>query len=385
VKRLSLALVVACGAPTTTTTSTVPIPLASSSATPPHVAALEHRPALSLLGYYQLCALAHGKLRCRSTMTPEVPLSKEPVVPGLETLDVKQASLGRDFACALLRDDSAVCWGGNHFGQLGANVRDAEHPAPAAVVNLRGVKSIFAGPAHACAVIDGGRVACWGKNQFGETGSSTQYLEAARELVEPQIVPGVDGVVDMALGWDATYAATSNGAVIAWGRRHLKEEPPMPSWTEQPRAIAILEGTTSLASSEEAYCGVQKDKLVCWGGSSAFERTMSTPFDVVTLPVEHPRRVCLSQLHGCVIDAAGAVSCFGLNTDGQLGVPPPANTRDRYSTQPPVKVPGVARAVDIACESSMSCALTASDEVFCWGRFDVEKQDDVHAPTRIAL
>lgn len=383
-KRWLCAFVLACGSPGTT--ATVPIPLApSSSSSQPHVVIEPRTPALSLIAYYELCILDRGKLRCRSATTPDVPFSKEPVLAGLETVDVKQASLGRDFGCAVAANGTALCWGGNHFGQLGANVREETHEGPVAVVNLHGAKRVFAGPEHACAVLDGGRVTCWGKNQFGETGSTTQYLEAARELVEPQIVPGVNDVTEMALGWDATYAATSNGAVIAWGRRRLKDEPPTPEWTEQPRVIASLEGTTALASSEEAFCGVQKDALVCWGASSAFEKTAATRFDIVTLPIAHPRRVRLSQLHGCAIDAAGAVWCFGLNTDGQLGVPPKTSMTERYTTQPPVKVPGIARAVDVACMSSTSCALTASDEIFCWGRFDYEKQDDVHPPTRMAL
>ena len=382
-RRLALALapVVSCGSPPATT-ATVPIALATSDASveTPHVV-VEHRPAISFVAYYQTCMLAHGKLRCRNHMTTDTPFSSEPVVAGLESLDVKQASLGRDFGCALVHGGDVMCWGGNHFGQLGANVRDEQHPAPIAVANLHGVKNVFAGPEHVCAVIDGGRVACWGKNQFGENGSSTQYLEAARELVEPQIVPAVDGVVDMALGWDATYAATSNGAMVTWGKRKLKEEPPQPEWTEQPRVLASLEGTTSLTSNEETFCGVQKEKLICWGQTWSFSR--GTPRDeILTIPVEHARRVRIASMHGCAIDAAGSVWCFGVNNEGQLGVPPGSDRYTAVST--PVKVPGVARAVDLILSSTMSCALTSSDELFCWGRFTYDKED-IQPPTRIAL
>jgi len=379
-----LALVVACGSPPATTN--VPLPLASSSASPqPHVTTVERQPAISLLAYYQTCILARGKLRCRNAMTPDVPFSSEPVVAGLEALDVKQASLGRDFGCAVIPDGSALCWGGNHFGQLGANVRDAQHAAPIAVTNLKGVKKIFAGPEHACAVLDGGRVACWGKNQFGENGSTTQYLEAARELVEPQIVPGVDDVVDMALGWDATFAATRTGAMITWGRKHVKDDPATSPFTEEARAIPSLDGTTSLTSNEETFCGVQKDALICWGQTYGLLASQGGANEIVTLPVAHPRRVHLSPLHGCAVDASGSVWCFGLNNDGQLGVPPPTSSSARYTKSPPVKVPGVTRATLVVCMSSMSCALTAGDELYCWGRFDYTNREEFHPPTRITL
>jgi hypothetical protein len=38
----------------------------------------------------------------------------------------------------------------------------------------------------------------------------------------------------------------------------------------------------------------------------------------------------------------------------------------------------------VVCESAMSCALTASDELFCWGRFTYDKEDIV-PPTRMTL
>jgi alpha-tubulin suppressor-like RCC1 family protein len=378
VKRAAFAILVACGSPHAT--STVPIPLASADAAPPPHVAVERQPALTLIAYYHTCLLAHGKLRCRNAVTPDVPFSKEPVLAGLENLDVKQASLGRDFGCAILRGGDVDCWGGNHFGQLGANVRDGAHAGPIAVVNLHGVKSVWAGPEHVCAILDHGRVACWGKNQFGENGSTTNYLEAARELVEPQIVPGVDDVVEVALGWDATYAATSNGTVITWGRRKLKEEPAKPEWTEQPRVLASLEGTTSLTSNEETFCGVQKDKLICWGQTYSFVKS-SARDEIVTIPIEHPRLVRISMMHGCAVDTSGAVWCFGLNNDGQLGVPP---DNDRYVSKPPVKVPGISRAALVVCASAMTCAVTVNDEIFCWGRFTYENEE-VHPPTRIAL
>ena len=381
-KYVALVLVTACGSPQPTT-STVPIPLAPSSSAPqPHVV-VEQRPSISLIAYYQMCLLAHGKLRCRNALKPDVPFSSEPVVVGLESLDVKQASLGRDFACAAVRGGDVMCWGGNHFGQLGANVRDPARPTPAPVVNLHGAKNVFAGPGNACAVLDGGHVSCWGKNQFGESGNDTQYLEAARELVEPHVVPGVDGVVDMALGWDATFAATSNGSVIAWGKKKLKDDPATAQWTEQPRVVPSLDGMTSLTSNEETFCGVQKDALVCWGQTYSFTKQMVRD-ELVTFPIAHPRRVRLAALHACVVDASGSVWCFGLNNEGQLGVPPPADTNDRYKASAPVKVPGVARAVDVICESAYSCAVTASDEVYCWGRFSYEKEE-IAPPTRIAL
>jgi hypothetical protein len=162
----------------------------------------------------------------------------------------------------------------------------------------------------------------------------------------------------------------------------VKDDPATSPWTEQPRVVPSLEGTTSLTSTEETFCGIQKEKLICWGQTFGFTDSMQRD-EIVTLPIEHPKRVHITSMFGCAVDASGGVWCFGTNTDGQLGSPPPSGN-DRYGAVPPVKVAGIPRAVDVVTAGTTSCAITVNDELWCWGRFTYE--DEIrHPPTKIPL
>ena len=88
---------------------------------------------------------------------------------------VKAASLGTYLTCALLDDRSLKCWGGGWSGQLGAGSITYESctingapldckKEPVAVVLPQGksAKAINAGGNHACAILDDDSLVCWG-------------------------------------------------------------------------------------------------------------------------------------------------------------------------------------------------------------------------------
>ncbi len=88
------------------------------------------------------------------------------------------------FVCALLHNGQVACWGANERGQLG-NINTTEVDAeglpvsttPALVPDINGsgylsdVRQISVSITNACALLKGGRVACWGQNSQGMLGS----------------------------------------------------------------------------------------------------------------------------------------------------------------------------------------------------------------------
>jgi alpha-tubulin suppressor-like RCC1 family protein len=333
-----------------------------------------------LIAGFRLCARIGGELHCRDSVDPDRPLGAEP--PLLGDLAVTSAGFGRDFGCVTTRAGVVDCFGGNHFGQLGASLREDTHEAPVALPGLRDARRVAAGPFHACAILGDGKVACWGKNQAGENGSDTSYLPAARELVEPHVVAGVDGVTELALGWDATCAVSRDHQVRCWGRAKLDEQRALRGETsETPAPVASLAGASSITANESAFCAVKDQKVVCWGDVMMLDPRGSGR-EVGVLGVEGARRVCLGSNHGCALDAAGAVHCFGSNMSGELGVP---RIEGDYATHAPGKVPGVPKAVDVECGASLSCAVTADDETWCWGRFGWKSDEDVRTPTMVRI
>jgi alpha-tubulin suppressor-like RCC1 family protein len=86
-----------------------------------------------------------------------------------------QVSVGAEDACALLADDTVECWGGNAKGQLGNGTErptdTPEHVVTASSGILTNAVEIAAAYQHTCALLVGGAVECWGKDNYGEVGN----------------------------------------------------------------------------------------------------------------------------------------------------------------------------------------------------------------------
>jgi cysteine-rich repeat protein len=94
--------------------------------------------------------------------------------PGCITT-VVQISAGDAHRCLLTRSGKVKCWGQGDFGQLGYgntnDIGDNETPASVGFVNVGGVvKQISTGFSHTCALLDTGKVRCWGEGGSGQLG-----------------------------------------------------------------------------------------------------------------------------------------------------------------------------------------------------------------------
>ena len=88
---------------------------------------------------------------------------------------VDQLSSGDYFSCALMDTGQVRCWGDNSNGQLGLGRTDAigddELPSSVSAVDLpeRAIQ-IATGNSYACALLESGKLLCWGNNRFGQLG-----------------------------------------------------------------------------------------------------------------------------------------------------------------------------------------------------------------------
>ncbi|MEW6713361.1 MAG: hypothetical protein AB1403_26305, partial [Candidatus Riflebacteria bacterium] len=109
-----------------------------------------------------------GQLGIGNTETKTSPTS----VIGLEE-DTLMISGGREHSCAIKTNGSLWCWGKNDFGQLG-NGQLEDSLVPVSVTNMEnGVTSVSIGADHTCALKTDGSVWCWGKNESGQLGNGT--------------------------------------------------------------------------------------------------------------------------------------------------------------------------------------------------------------------
>jgi len=139
----------------------------------------------------------------------------EPIdVPGLLG-DVIAISAGFTHTCALTSHGQVLCWGDNSNGQLG-NWKHDIHTLPKIVTGLDGgIVKVAAGNGYTCALSDMGGVKCWGRNDqyIGQLGDGTEI-----ERYTPADVNGLaSGVVDIAAGSYHSAALLQNGRIVCWG------------------------------------------------------------------------------------------------------------------------------------------------------------------------
>ena len=239
------------------------------------VRAARERPG-RLLGRGRARPARHGR---RSWTTPR------PAAPIGFPAKATALAAGARHACALLEDGRIACWGANDSGQLGlGDEQDRTRPTTVDTARRR-VRAVAAGGATTCVLVDGGAVTCWGANDRGQLG----------------------------LG-DAMPRATAGGAGRARHGADARRRSPS-------------------AARSRARCSARRDAK-CWGDNRAMQ--LGAPIlgpaygdgpnetgDFLPAAAQGGgrslRAVVAGRAHACGILDTGDVRCWGDNGSGQLG------------------------------------------------------------------
>lgn len=228
--------------------------------------------------------------------------------------DVVEISASLSYTCGRRADDTVVC-----FGDERRDARD--------VFSFPGIRQIALGGGYGagyqagrrCALLDTGRVECWGDNNGGMLGVG---FAPPYEVTEPTEVVGITDAVEIALGHLYTCARLATGRVACWGVERSGTV-----FTSVPREIPGVEDATQVVVGDGHACARQGNgTTVCWGsnrygqlgdGSTTNER-MDAGGPVRGLTGEYT--LAAGGLHTCAIVKQGNhVICWGLNNEGQLG------------------------------------------------------------------
>ncbi len=266
-------------------------------------------------GYNFSGQLGDGSPSPRST----VPVS----VNGID--DALRVAAGGNFTCVLRESGGVSCWGGNEWGQLGDDSKQARNTADA-VRNLDDAIAISAGETHACAVRRGGTVACWGNGTDGQLGNGN----APSESRLPLDIPSLSGVIGVATGQRSSCALKSDKTLVCWGANDLGQlgsGSPSVAPNPSPAPVDGISDATALWAGASHACAVRSGGGVrCWGagewgqlGDGAFKGDAATASPVDVVNVAGAVGVGTGGNHSCAATQAGTVVCWGENTRGQLG------------------------------------------------------------------
>jgi alpha-tubulin suppressor-like RCC1 family protein len=102
-------------------------------------------------------------------------------VPGLDGSTHLVA--GTQTSCSVT-DGNVWCWGDNQFGQLGhpTAAKEKSPPVPVEIGAgklLEKAREVATSSRHACALLEGGTLYCWGTAQLGGLGVNGTFAERA--------------------------------------------------------------------------------------------------------------------------------------------------------------------------------------------------------------
>ena len=180
-------------------------------------------------------------------------------------------------------------------------------------------------------------------------------------------------VPSIAAGSDRSCALNSAGGALCWGDNSfgalgigaaIQSANPVP-------VVGLSSGVKAIATGSFHACAVTgAGAVMCWGHNSQAQLGNGTDIESsVPAPVtglsSGVKAIAAGDEHTCALTDAGAVLCWGDGYDGQLG------NGSRGLSSLPVPVTGLSSGiVAIAAGGFHTCAVTSAGAMLCWGAND---------------
>ena len=280
--------------------------------------------------------------------------------------------------CAILENESMVCWGDNEYGQLGdGTTTGSVVPVYVNVAANETPVEVTVGQVTACALMESGNIYCWGSGYYGKMGNGEPWNDDYVNTEMRQVLlPEGQGGQTVSISGGHICTILDNGDVYCWGRgnqgqlgyggtsnRNIPAKVNLPG---QRSAIAISTGTFMT-------CAITTDGMgYCWGendegqlGNGTTNSRWTTPAEVLFPSGYAPVSISAGDDFACALMDNRKVMCWGENNDGRLGQGPLATDDETTPVWVSMENSETAHFLDIGTKSA--CMILDSGGTKCWG------------------
>lgn len=289
-----------------------------------------------------------------------------PAAPAASRLPVRGSMLSAAGwnTCAIIERGRLTCWGADDAGQLGGGFVDSTWHAPVIVSGDEAFRVVTTGGRHACALTFAGKAWCWGLGTSGQLGTGQSVSSAS-----PVAVAGGQVFLQISAGGRHTCGLSGSGAVLCWGANSEGQLGTRGGNTIATPTVVTAPGGatfTAVSAGSAHSCALAANGASwCWGanGSGQLGNGSTSDANAPALLQAVPfRALAAGGLHTCALTPAGAAYCWGVNTGGQSG----SGETGEPVTRPSMVAGGMVFD-SIAAGESHSCGLTSDGAAYCWG------------------
>lgn len=266
------------------------------------------------------------------------------------------ATTGR-ISCGITHISQLICWGTPIIA--GANPLgnpDADQDSLVPVLGgdqggefLSGVKQVEVGRAHVCALTQDGAVYCWGAGKGVGNGLSTHQALPTRVVAGEQSTTEtyLSDIVQVDVGFDYSCALSGAGEVYCWGdtnylgadRTTISYSPVRVLREDSGGTPFPLTDVTSISAGYRGACAITSNHIpYCWGENatlgidvvSGVSRVAVRPLggDQGGAHLEDIKKIAAGWYCGCALTNSNEVYCWsywdgGNSANPRLGVPHP--------------------------------------------------------------
>lgn len=219
------------------------------------------------------------------------------------------------------------CWG----NAAGSGVPDAASGPTPKVLPIQHLRQVVL-EEGGCALDSAGTMSCWNR-----TGTPLPVALPAIKSLETR-----------------SFTIATDGRVLGFGPYYLCGRQPTDP------AVELTWAAGAISISEHACTVLADQTLWCLEGCGSATQTFGTGLKFT--------RVVEGFDHTCALTTDGGVYCLGTNYRDQCGVPNPNFTHP--SCLEPTRVVGIPPAVGLWAADYSTCIIGVDETVWCWGEYD---------------